>query len=196
MTKRRNCCCDETDEIKVEELVLGDGRRAERHTSTDEAGNEVVELFAEEKRPLKLEKRIARKMKNIVAEETVETIKDGEVAHREVKSLEPKTPMQVVERIGVADHGKIVDGDYVRKDEIGKLVSDAVVDGVSALMESKAFTYQPEASVPSPTPIFRAQSEVAQNVEEKKKSDGIVNLIMVGIIVLQLAFFGYMHFMN
>jgi hypothetical protein len=34
--------------VKVETLTLDDGRRAERHITLDEQGNEIVEIFAEE----------------------------------------------------------------------------------------------------------------------------------------------------
>jgi hypothetical protein len=55
---KNNCECGEAN--KIESLVLDDGRRAERHITLDANGNEVIEIFAEEKRPLKLEKRIVR----------------------------------------------------------------------------------------------------------------------------------------
>ncbi len=188
---------EEFEKVVVEDITLSDGRRAERHTTLDADGNEIVEIFAEEKRPVKLEKRITRKHKNIVAEEIVEMVKDGEISHREVRNLEPKMPLQIVERIGIADHAKVVDGDYMRKDEVGKLVSDAVVDGVTALMENmdRPITHQQPTVVHS-EPLFRAQSQLTQNVEEKQKSDMKLNLTMAGIIAVQMAFFAYMYLMG
>ena len=187
--------------VKVETLTLDDGRRAERHITLDEQGNEVVEIFAEEQRPLKLEKRILREFKTVVAKETHETIKDGEIALQEVRSLEPEVPLQVRSRIGVADHAKVVDGDYVRKEEIDKLIADGVVAGVSALMEhmETVIHHKPEPVVApqpqQPQPLFRAQSVIEKNVEEKKKGDMTVNIILGVIIVLQLGFFGYLFLM-
>ena len=67
---------------KIERFTLEDGRIAERHTTTNEAGETVVEVFVEEKKPLKLEKRVTEKRKDILAEKIVETIKDGEVVER------------------------------------------------------------------------------------------------------------------
>ncbi len=187
--------------VKVETLTLDDGRRAERHIVLDDNGNEVVEIFAEEKRPLKLEKRIVREFKNIVAKETHQSVRDGEVILEEVHSQEPEVPLQLRSRVGVADHAKVVDGDYVRKEEVSKLIADGVVAGVSALMEQmEPVVHQPVAQQPvvvhepvaRPEPVFKAQAVVEKNVEEKKKNDMTVNVIMGVIIVLQLAFFGYL----
>ena len=197
MTKHYHCCSDDQNEVRVNKMTLDDGRHAEKHVSTDEEGNEVVEIFAEEKRPLKLEKRIHREFKNVVSKETHETIKDGEVAHVEVRSTESEVPLKVVDRIGIVNHAKIVDGDYVRKDEIGKIVADSVVAGVSALMENMEPVYHREevASQPQqPQPIFRAQSVVESNVAEKKKGDMTVNIVMAVILLAQMGFFGYMFF--
>jgi len=185
------CPCCNGDKKRVETITLSDGRHAERHVTEDENGNEVVEVFAEERRPLKLEERIVREHKRVVAKEIHETIRDGEVSHVEVRSLEPEVPLQVRERLGTADHAKIVDGDYVRKDEIGKLVADGVVAGVEALMENMAPVVHEK---PEPEPFFNAQTIVEKNVAEKKKSDVVVNAVLAVILVAQLGFFGYIWF--
>lgn len=204
-----NCCCckDQPESIHVEHMTLDDGRKAERHTSKDENGNEVVEIFAEEKRPLKIEKRIVKESKRIVAKEIHETIKDGEVQEVEIKSLEPEVPLQVRERLGTADHHKLVDGDYVRREEIGKLVQDGVISGVAALLENmeppvREPVAQPEPvpvapiapvqNVVEPEPVLKAQSVVANNVAQKAKNDGLVTTVMAVILLAQLGFFGYM----
>ena len=181
------------DDIKVQRMTLDDGRNAERHISINEEGNEIVEIFAEEKRPLKLEKRIHREFKNVVAKETHETIKDGEVALVEVRSGESEVPLKIVDRIGIADHAKLIDGDYVRKDEIGKIVADSVVTGVSALLENMEPVDQAQAQA-QPVASFRAQAVVENNVLEKNKSENSTNLIMAVILVAQLAFFGYLFY--
>lgn len=176
--------------LRVETLTLDDGRRAERHVSNDEAGNEVVEIFAEEKRPLKLEKRLVREFKNVVSKEVHQTVKDGEIVLEEVHALEPNVPLQVRERIGVANHHKVVDGDYVRKEEIHKMIADGVVSGVSALMENMEPIIHPKSEQ-----TFRAQSIVEKNVEEKKKSDMTTYIILGAIVVVQVAFCGYFFLM-
>ncbi len=193
MSKQCHCCCDDHNEqVKVHKMTLDDGRHAEKHVSFDDAGNEVVEIFAEEKRPLKLEKRVIRQYKNVVSQETHETIRDGEVSQVEVHAGEPDVRLRVVDRIGVANHAKIVDGDYVRKDEIGKIVADSVVAGVTALMENMEPVVQKET--PQPQPVFRAMSVVENNVAEKKKTDS-TSIAVLGVVLLaQMAFFGYYFF--
>lgn len=183
---------------RVEVLTLDDGRRAERHVAVGDNGQEIVEIFAEEKRPLKLEKRIVREYKKVVAKEVHETIKDGEVSAVEVRSTEPDVPLQIRERLAVADHAKIVDGDYVRKEEISDLVSNAVVDGITALMENIHPLLQNKDVAPKEDPpaIFkasslRAQSIVEQNVADKKQKENNYNGIMIGILVIQVLFFVY-----
>jgi hypothetical protein len=186
------CDCKNNCSMKVETLTLDDGRRAERHISLDQAGNEVVEIFAEEKRPLKLEKRITREMKSVIAKEVHETIKDGEVAFQEVRALEPEAPLQIMSRIGLVDHDKIVDGDYVRTSDIHQLIADGVVAGVSELMERMEPVSMQKVGA---QPILKAQQIVEKNVEEGKKSDITVNVIMGVIIAIQVAFFSYIFLM-
>lgn len=156
--------------------------------------------FSLRKTTQKLEKRIVREHKKIVSKETHELVRDGEVIQREIVSRDAEPPMQVRERIGLADHAKIVDGDYVRKEEIDKIVADGVVAGVAALMENMEPVFNQRVAVAQPQPqykpepIFNAQSIVEQNVEDKKKNDGVINVVMAGILIAQLAFFGYMFF--
>lgn len=176
------------ESVKIEVITLDDGRRAERHTTVDENGNTIVEIFAEEKRPLKLEKRIKREMKQVVAKEIHEVVKDGQIAYQEVKSFEAEVPLQVRERIGLADHHKIVDGDYVRKEELHHLIADGVVAGMSALMDRMEPVVTHEKR---PEPIFKAQEVIEKNVEEKKKSEMNTYLIMGAIAVAQVVLFAY-----
>ena len=77
------------DDVKLEKIILEDGRNAEKRIVFDENGNEVVEVFAEEKRSLKLETRIVRETKNIVIKEVHQTLKDGVVDHEVVYALDP-----------------------------------------------------------------------------------------------------------
>ena len=185
-----HCNCDH-DHVKVKRMTLDDGRHAERHTSVDANGNEVVEVFAEEARPLKLEKRIHREYKNVLSKETHETIKDGEVAHVEVHAGQSDVPLRIVDRIGIADHAKIVDGDYVRKEEIGKFIEDGVTTGIAQLLDS----FQPVAaqSVPE-APKFRAQAVVENNVDEKSKNEMLINIGLGVLLLAQVGFFCYMFF--
>jgi len=198
------CPCCNGENKRVENITLPDGRQAERHIFNDENGNEVVEVFAEERRPRKLEERILRERKQIVAKETRETIQDGEVTQVEVRSLEPEVPLQIREKIGVADHAKVVDGDYVRKEEIAQLISDGVVAGVEAMMESMGppeYDYEepeletePKLVPVAQEPYFNAQGAVAKNVADKKQKDTLINVVLGVVLVAQVLFFGYMAF--
>jgi hypothetical protein len=75
-----------------------------------------------------------------------------------------------------------------------------VVAGISALMEKQAeqkrsplFSWPASAqsAAPAVQPALKAQTVVEQNVEQKKKGDVIAMIVMSVIIVVQLAFFGY-----
>lgn len=201
MANSNKCRCGGPDQnqVRVQSLNLDDGRRAERHEFCDENGNEVIEIFAEEKRPLKLEKRIIREHKEVVAKETYQTVQDGAVVKEEVKAGDPEPELKIVERLGVVDHAKLVDGDYVRKEEIGKLVADSVLAGMQALMEhwEPAVEEAPEAppvAAMAARPM-NAQALVEKNVDEKAKDNNALNWVMGIILAAQLTFFGYMFFM-
>jgi hypothetical protein len=170
--------------LQVQKLTLDDGRVAERHVSTDEAGNEIIEIFAEEKRPLKLEKRVKREYKTVVAKETHEMVRDGEVTHVEVHSGEPEVPLKLQERIATVDHAQVVNGDYVRKDEIGRIVADSVVAGVSTLMANMEVV-QPTVMA---APVMRAAAVLENNVADKQKTDNTLNIVLFVILAAQIAF--------
>jgi hypothetical protein len=93
------------------------------------------EIFAEETRPMKLQQRIERKKEQRVVEESLHTIVNGEIVATEVRSIE-EPQLRVTDRIGVADHASLVAGDYVSRSEIGQIITDAVVAGVTALISS------------------------------------------------------------
>lgn len=196
MANYQHCCDKEgghTQETKVEIITLEDGRRAEKHVSFDENGNEVIEIFAEEKRPVKLEKRVIRQRKNIVAKETHQTVRDGDVVLEEIVALEPEVPLQIRERLGIVDHAKIVDNDYVRKEDIAKLIADGVVTGVQALMEANEEEVEQPQIAPQPA-LKRptALQVVESNVEDKKKNE-VVAISVLGVILLaQVAFVAYL----
>lgn len=185
---------------KVERFTLEDGRIAERHISHNEAGEKVIEVFVEERKPLKLEKRITEKRKEILAEQKVETIKDGEIVDVKLNTVDGHTKLQLREHIGTADNAELHSLGYVSKKELGPVVADAVVAGISALMEKQAeqkrsplFSWPASAqsAAPAVQPALKAQTVVEQNVEQKKKGDVIAMIVMSVIIVVQLAFFGY-----
>lgn len=187
------------DKVHVEKTML-DGRLAERHTSFNKDGDKIVEIFAEEKRPLHLEKRVIQKHKQIVAEERTEYVRDGEVVEVEVKAVDAPVQMQMREHLGVVDHAKFVDGDYVKKSELGPVVTDAVVTGVATLMEN--FEFAPQ-SVQAPAmvapiaapPVYQAQQQIAERVSMTADNDKLVNWVLIGLIVAQLGFGFWVFFM-
>lgn len=182
------------DKVEIERTIL-DGRVAERHTSFNEDGDKIVEIFAEDKRPLHLEKRIVQKHKNIVAEERTEYVKNGEIVEVEVKALDSGAPLQVQEHLGIADHASVMDGQYATKHD----VKDAVIAGIHELVDSMDFEPAPvqAMAVPmhQPAPIMSAAEQIGQRVETKKSSDNAVNMLMIGLILAQLAFGFYVFFM-
>lgn len=173
---------------EIETLTLDDGRKAERHVSMDSNGNQVIDVFVEEKRPLKLEKRIIREFKQVVAKETHQIIHNGEVEAVEVKSAETELPIQVHETVKVGKVGVDFSSDFVRKDELQAMVSESVASGLEALMED----YEPVVAQ-SASPVLSAQSIVEKNVSEKHKDRSVVNMIMVAILVAQAAIVGYVY---
>lgn len=173
----------------VEKFTLEDGRMAERHITLNDAGEKVVEVFVQEKLPLKLEKRVTEKKKEVVHEQKIETIKDGEVVDVKVLSTEPVVKMELREHIAVAGKSEIGTLNYATKKELVDIVTQAVVAGVIAS--------KPVASAPTttaPKPLFRAQSVVEENVAAKKKNDGLWIGVMVVALIAQAAFFGYLLF--
>ena len=87
---------------QVEKVYLDDGRVAERHISTNESGEQVIELYVEPKKSLVLDRRVINKHKPVLSEQIIETIQDGQIVDRKVMSIEPNTKLQVVEHLGVA----------------------------------------------------------------------------------------------
>lgn len=174
--------------LKVERFHTEDGRIAERHISTNETGEVVEELFIEDRRPLKLEKRVTKKHKEVLAEQRVETIKDGEVVDVQVQALEPKSRLQVVEHIAVADRSEINPSNYISRKELGPVVAEAVVAGVSALMAN------PVTAQAITKPVFTSQAVIEDRVETKKKNEMTTYIIYGIAIVAQVGFLVWIYF--
>lgn len=134
--------------MHTERIFDSSGRQGERRTSVDSEGRQVIEEFFPEPRPLKLEKRIVREMASVVARETHETLKDGEIVLREEHSSEASQPLQIVSRIGLADS----EGDYVKSSELSKLITSGVVARIAKMME-QIEPVAPEAP-PGPKPLL------------------------------------------
>jgi hypothetical protein len=129
--------------VKIEQVTLQDGRRAERHSYFNDQGNEIVEIYVEEKSPLVLEKRIIKEPKR----ETIQTIQDGQV-------------VQESKGVGVEPCSE----DFVRKDEIARLVAEGIV---AALKDIKTPT-------PTTTPTATTYDELKKEPVEKLSAQAIL----------------------
>lgn len=180
---------------KIDSLTLDDGRKAERHITYDADGREIIEIFAEEKKPLKLEKRVIKEMKQVVAKETHETIRDGEVIFQEVKSLEPDIPLELRQRIAVVDHDRVVNGEYLTKEQAAEMVQEGVVAAVSTLLQNIEPVQLHSQSAKAVVKPLKAQQLVEDNVEETKKKQGTLEIVMGIVLVAQVvAIVAYMYF--
>lgn len=186
------------DNVQVEQITLQDGRRAERHTFVDADGKQVTEIFAEEKKPLQLERRISKEKREYVAREVEETVRNGAVVEQKVIE-HPEPEMEITKHIGLVDHAKVIDGEYLRKEEASGMIADGVVAAVSALLDARKDLFQAPAPVVNApaepyqriVPKVSAQSIVEQNVEEKQKNKMWVDVGLGVLIVAQIAFFAY-----
>ena len=177
------------DHIEIERTTL-EGRMAERHTSYNENGDKVIEFFTEEKRPLHLEKRIVQKHKTIVAEEVEETVKDGMVIERQIRSVDPAPQMQMREHIGVANHASVIDGDYATKED----VKEAIVAGISSLIENLEMNSMQAMSNKNVKSL--AEEQISNRVEGKKDTkDSGINMLLVVMIIAQVAIVYWAFFM-
>ena len=160
----------------VTKITLEDGRIAERRVSIDADGNEVIELYAEEKRPLKLEKKVVREYKKVLAKEVHQTIKDGEVVGVEEKANVVDSPLRVVEKVAVNDNSAAME----------KLVSamECLVDNMEVVKAQ------------SLAPVISAQSLVEANVAEKEKSSMKGNLLVIALVAINVAYWGYVLFIR
>ncbi len=170
------------DNLKtIEKFILEDGRHAERHISTNEAGEKVIELFVEEKKPLILEKRVIEKRKEILAEQVIETVRDGQVIDVKVHSVDPNVKMELREHLGVAKDSELNALNYVSKKELGPVISQAVVAGVAALMNNNHNEVSAQSIIV--TKAQQTQDAIENRVETKKKTDKLMYII-AGIIIV------------
>jgi len=158
-------------DLKTERLTLEDGRRAERRIYIDDQGDEVTEMHIEPKCNLVLEKRIINKKKEMLAEQRIETIRDGEVVDVEVHSTNLK-PIDLLP--------------YVTKEELAEALKEILAPlkpkDVDSLKSS-----QPSSEFLEVKPLFTAQSMVAERVEETNKAEGknwILTVAVFGIVAL------------
>lgn len=178
----------------IEKFVTETGRRAEKHIDIDSNGNKTISIFAEEERPLKLEKRVTQMFKPMLVEEHVETIKDGQVVDKKVSSTEPKTNLELREHIAVANKSIIGSDKYVSKEDVAELVAQGVVAGLEASKGMKmSQALQPENP-------FRVQNIVEQRLEETttatKTSEIIIYSVLGIAIVAQIVFGIYWFYFN
>lgn len=173
----------------VEKFNLEDGRTAERHISVNEAGDKVIEVFTEDKKPLKLEKRIIEKRKEILSEQIVETVKDGEVVDIKVHSVEPSVVMQLRDHIGRIENSELNPSDYFTKRDLAPLMAQTF----SSLMAAQSQNVSAQSNI-IVTKAQQAEIALGDQIVAKKKNDTLINSILIGAIIIQCAVFGYLMF--
>ena len=150
-------------DVKV--LHLEDGRACEQHTTHSADGRErVVEYYAEEARPKKLEKRVIEKTKDIIYERQIETIdpSTGQVVDVKVESTDPIVKTELREHIALADKS-VGSSNYVTKQEL----QDVVVSSVSAAVEGIV------QQLGTTKPTFSAQSFMGNS--SKMSAQSVLN---------------------
>lgn len=171
---------------KIERIQLEDGRMAERHSSLDEEGNEVVEIYSEPVKNLSLEKRVVNKHRKVLAEQVVETIQDGAVIEQKTTSIDPPSP-QLVNHIRVAQESTAPLS--------AQQIADAVASAVSTAMEAKqvaALSVPPRVK----NPPFSAQALTEERAQETGKKDNTFITVLGVMVVGQLVLFGYIMYVN
>lgn len=77
-----NSTGDITSSVRIEDIVLEDGRVGEQRMFLDDDGNKVIETWVQQKSPILMEKRTVQVMKD----ERIEVLKDGEMVIQEETS--------------------------------------------------------------------------------------------------------------
>jgi hypothetical protein len=169
---------------ETEKWTLEDGRRAERRITetinpTGE-GEKVIELHVEDERPLRLQQRIVEKRKPLVYEREIHTIdQSGNIVEKKVESVEPRTPMQLVEHISIGSESvkaQSMQDDcdcHVTKEEM----IDTIVTAIKTMREEKS------------RPMLESQSlsqEIAERVGGIKTATTMDKVMWVVIAGLAL----------
>ena len=74
-----NSTGDITSSVRIEDIVLEDGRVGEQRMFLDDDGNKVIETWVQQKSPILMEKRTVQVMKD----ERIEVLIDGEMVVQE-----------------------------------------------------------------------------------------------------------------
>jgi hypothetical protein len=163
----------------VEQIRLRDGREAEERV-VEKLGDDgciverVTEVHAEPVRPKLLEQRIVEKVRPIVYEREIDTIKDGQVVEKKVESLDPEVKMELRQHLGLANVPEAPKPAALTKDDLRDLL----------------------AELRQPQPAIRAQGlqdEVAKRVKELG-NDKVWVLGGLAIIAIQVAALAYLLF--
>lgn len=173
-----------TEMMRVEKVTLEDGRIAERRKFRNEEGDEVVEVYVEPKKPLKLDKRVINKHREILAEQRIQTIRNGQVVDEEVHSIEPEVRLEKRAHIQ-SENEKYEDGEYITKRDLAEAMSEImreVKKDADCAADDRPLFSQQKSMYPT-EPVVSAQSIVEKNVEDKKKKD-INSLILYSLIAV------------
>ena len=95
------------DKQFVDRIYLRDGREAEQRV-VERVGNDgsvterVTEIHAEPVKTMSLEQRVTERVKPIVFEREIDTIKDGQVTEKKVETIDPEVKMELRQHVGFA----------------------------------------------------------------------------------------------
>ena len=161
----------------VDRIYLRDGREAEQRV-VERLGNDgsvterVTEIHAEPAKTMALEQRIIERVKPIVFEREIDTIKDGQVVEKKVEALDPEVKMELRQHLGLEPAPVVVPEQPMTKSDLRDL-----------LMELR------------PQPIARGalQDDIAARVKAMG-SDTVWVLAGLAVIAAQVAALAYFLF--
>lgn len=170
----------------IEKIMTEDGRWAERRIFTEENGDKLVELWAEEPRDLKLENRVVEKHSTItvISERKTEKVNaEGEIYDVKIESINPKEDIRLVEHIGLAT--KENTSKFATKEELKEVVIAAISE-----VKSQQIAPFPNKNLGQ----LKAQSVIATRVEEDKTWT-LLDKVLAGVCVIAAATIAYLLWM-
>lgn len=163
---------------KVENITLEDGRIAQRRIyPKNEAGEQLIEIYAEQRTPMRLEKRI----KEVPANRIVESFSaDGETMTTETMPV----ARQIIDLSPVDPPIEMPVPNYITKDDLSAEVSKAVLEALTAVEEAKAEMHVQSSNAGAvPMRTLSAEEIIASRVPETKSKWAWV---LPAIIIFQL----------
>ena len=158
------------DAKKIEQFVMEDGRKAERHVHTVEENGEIkhiTEVFVEKAIPMELAERVVEVERPMIVERHVEVLdEEGNIVDKTKEIVDGGEEM------------KMADG--ATKEELQEAITRAV-----ALVQGGSCDHEcHDSSVPADdAPVSAMQAEVAKRVESKNSNtlDIVLWVVIAGL---------------